>query len=87
MTTLSEALSDWADIDVAAHSLACCLGIFPFGAIDPFPKWVYWTSNPLGDALVRTLDEYVVLGVLEKRDEPDLQYRWCGTYRKSCGLE
>ena len=87
MQTLREALRDWTDIDVAAHSLACCVGVFPFGAIDPFPKWVYWSKNPLGEALVRTLDEYVALGVLEKRDEPDLQYRWSADHRKNSGLE
>jgi hypothetical protein len=31
----------------------------------------------LYSALVRLVE----LGVLEKREEPDLQYRWCSTFR------
>jgi hypothetical protein len=30
--------------------------------------------------LYGTLQRLVELGVLETRDEPDLQYRWCSTY-------
>jgi len=49
-------------------------------------KLVYWSANPLGEALVRTLDQYVALGILEKRDEPDFQYRWSAEYKKHVGL-
>jgi len=32
--------------------------------------------NPLGTMLQSTLERLSDLGVLEKREEPDLQYRW-----------
>ena len=44
-------------------------------------KWVYWSDNPLGNMLYGTLERLLELGALEKREEPDLQYRWCPAYR------
>jgi hypothetical protein len=85
--SLREDLADWTDIDVAAHHLARRLGILPIESAMRDFKWVYWSNNVLGEALVRTLDEYVALGILERRDEPDLQYRWCTEYRKHVGLQ
>ena len=78
MTTLREHLGDWVDIDVAEHDLAQCLGIMPSNSqmSDPRWKWVYWIDNRFGNFFVRTLDQLVELGILEKRDEPDFQYRW-----------
>jgi hypothetical protein len=81
MATLRTALTDWTDIDGAAHVLAQCLGVVPSGLQMQEIKWVYWSSNPLGNMLYRTLDRLAELGVLEKREEPDLQYRWCSAYR------
>jgi hypothetical protein len=83
---LREDLADWTDLDVAAHHLARHLGVLPIESAMRDFKWVYGAKNRLSDTLVRTLDEYVSLGVLEKRDEPDLQYRWCAEFRKNVGL-
>ena len=83
---LREDLAEWTDVDVAAHHLARHLGLLPFESAMRDFKCVYWSANPLGDLLVRTLDEYVSLGVLEKRDEPDLQYRWSADYLRKIGL-
>ncbi len=69
------ALRDWTDIDFAAHELAKSLGVMPLRSTINDAKWVYWTNNPLGDELVILLDRLVNLGFLEKREEPDLQYR------------
>jgi len=44
-------------------------------------KWVYWSENPLGTMLHSTLEQLSELGVLEKREDPDLQYRWYSNYR------
>jgi len=44
-------------------------------------KWIYWSENSLGTMLHSTLERLSDLGVLEKREEPDLQYRWCSAYR------
>jgi hypothetical protein len=81
METLRVALADWTDFDASAHMLAQCLGIMPSQHDMKEAKWVYWSENPLGTMLYSTLERLVGLGVLEKRDEPDLQYRWCSTYR------
>jgi hypothetical protein len=80
METLRVALADWTDFDASAHALAQCLGIMPSQQEMKEAKWVYWSENPLGTMLYGTLERLVELGVLEKRDEPDLQYRWCSTY-------
>jgi len=81
MQTLRVALADWADFDVSAHALAQCLGIMPSGLGMNEAKWVYWSDNPLGNMLYGTLERLSELGALEKREEPDLQYRWCSAYR------
>jgi hypothetical protein len=76
MGDFREQLADWTDVDAAQHLLAQCLGIFPLDASMIEKKSVYWSDNPLGDALYRILEALVSAGVIEKRDEPDLQYRW-----------
>jgi hypothetical protein len=81
METLRVALADWTEFDATAHMLAQCLGIMPSQLEMKDAKWVYWSENPLGTMLFSTLERLVELGVLEKREEPDLQYRWCSTYR------
>jgi hypothetical protein len=81
METLRVALADWTDFDVSAHVLAQCLGITSSQQEMKEARSVYWSDNPLGNMLYSTLERLVELGVLEKRGEPDLQYRWCSTYR------
>ena len=81
METLRVALADWTDIDASAHVLAQCLGIMPSGLGMNEAKWVYWSNNPPGNMLYGTLEHLLELGALEKREEPDLQYRWCSAYR------
>ena len=74
METLRVALADWTDFDVSAHMLAQCLGIMPSALGMNEAKWVYWSDYG-------TLERLLELGALEKREEPDLQYRWCSAYR------
>ena len=81
METLRLILADWTDFDASAHALAQCLGIVPAQLQIKEVKWVYWSENSLGTVLHSTLERLLELGVLEKREEPDLQYRWCSTYR------
>ena len=59
--------------------LAQCLGIVPMQLQMTEVKWLYWSENPLGTMLCGTLERLSDLGVLDKREEPDLQYRWCAT--------
>jgi hypothetical protein len=69
-------LSEWSDFDVAEFHLAQVLGLFPDEPFMRSVKYVFWMSNPLGDALSDILKRLVEVGVLEFRDEPDRQYRW-----------
>ena len=86
MPSLRDRIPDWTDIDFAAHALAQALGVMAPDAEMADTKWVYWSKNPLGDALVQMLDSLVEIGLLEKRDEPDFQYRWAVDCAARCGL-
>ena len=81
METLRVALANWTDFDASAHMLAQCLGIMPPQLQMKDVKWVYWSENPLGTMLHSTLEQLSELGVLEKREDPDLQCRWYSDYR------
>jgi hypothetical protein len=80
METLRVALANWTDFDASAHVLAQCLGIMPPQLQMKDVKWVYWSENPLGTMLHSTLELLSELRALEKREEPDLQYRWNSGY-------
>ena len=84
IATLRDELADWTDIDVAGLILARRLGII--GAEVQFQtdaKHVFWSDHPVGRALYQMLDQLVEAGVLEKRDEPDFQYRWNPSFKGS----
>lgn len=86
VASLKERLIDWQDWDHAAYQVGVCLGFWPeFGAPhynDPWheTKDVFWAANPLGAALHIFLDLLVKDGVLEKREEPDIGFRWNPNY-------
>lgn len=86
ITTLKASLTDWQDCDGVTYDLALCLGLMsPKTSFSGEAKHVFWTDNPIGTFLYTMLDEMVDLGVLEKRDEPDFQYRWNQNFRGSWG--
>lgn len=75
--TLKEHLSEWTDIDIAQFHLARCLGLMsPEINFSTDAKHIFWTDNPIGNMLAKILDSMTETGILEKRDEPDFQYRW-----------
>ena len=80
--TLKEGLADWTDWDIAAYRLANALGLIsedvPFATKS---KHVFWTNNSIGNGLAEILDQFVALGVIERREEPDWQYRWNSGFR------
>jgi hypothetical protein len=39
-------------------------------------KGVVWSANPIGDALRHMLLALTRAGVLERREEPDIAFRW-----------
>lgn len=81
--TLKESLSDWTDWDCAAHRLGICLGLMSSAPAFGAAKHVFWSNHPIGELLFSMLDRLVEQGVLEKRDEPDIQCRWCPAFRGS----
>lgn len=53
------------------------LGIFGESETFTRVKGVFWTDNPLGNALHEVLLQLTAAGVLERREEPDdEQFRW-----------
>lgn len=76
MTTLKELLADWTDFDSAGHAVAVCFGMMPaeWEWVLRNAKWIFWTSNPIGNLLHDVLEDLVEQKVLEKND--DDQYRY-----------
>ena len=57
---LKERLIDWTDFDVAGYQLGVVLGLlpeWPKGEAWGEHKWVFWSANPLGDALYEMLGD------------------------------
>ena len=76
MKTLRQLLLDWVDPDVAAYYLGVTLGLWPYD--DKFNtfskyKWVFWTHNPLGNALGQAL---VAMEGTVLETNMEQQYRW-----------
>jgi hypothetical protein len=96
IASLQERLAGWTDWDGASYHLGACLGFWPeFGApgdaTGPFDPWhgvkgVIWSSNPLGNTLATFLEGLVKIGALERRDEPDIQFRWNPKYKGPADL-
>jgi hypothetical protein len=72
-------MAGWTDGDGAAFVVGRSLGIFDESVTFTQVKGVFWTDNPLGNALHEVLLQLVAAGVLERREEPeDEQFRWSG---------
>lgn len=95
IASLQERLAGWTSWDGAAYHLGACLGFWPeFGApgdaTGPFDSWhgvkgIMWSSE--GDHLYHFLDGLVEMGCLERRDEPDIEYRWNPNFKGFGELE
>jgi hypothetical protein len=75
MKSLPDQFNDWA-----AYSLGVSLGLIPDEPAFGGAKHVFWSNHPTGEILHAMLDRLVEHGVLEKRDEPDIQYRWSSAF-------
>lgn len=73
--TLADALADWNWWDGAQFELGQAMGHFA-GCEFLEVKYVFWADNPLGNGLHDILLMLVEAGVLERREEPDEQFRW-----------
>ena len=58
------------------EKLGRAVGVFAFPEEFGRVKSVFWTDNPIGNALHENLLTLVAAGVLERREEPDEQFRW-----------
>ena len=76
MPLLRTALADWTDFDIASHALAQCLGLVPPDMAMHEVKSMYWSNNDVGKALHQMLETLALAHIIERRDEPDLQFRW-----------
>lgn len=70
-------LSEWTDVDVAEYHMGIVLGVLPKPVDgetegDHFRrlKEVFWTANPLGDAMFGILVKMVETGILEQQPRP-----------------
>lgn len=96
IASLQERLTGWVDWDGAIYTLGACLGFWPeFGAPSDargqFDSWhgvkgTIWSNNPLGNALAEFLEALVVEGCLERREEPDIGFRWNPKYKGAANL-
>jgi hypothetical protein len=74
LMALCDELDDWTDWDFAAYRLGRVLGLF--GDADFIrSKHIFGTNNRLGNGLHDALLALVTAGVLERREEPDEQFR------------
>jgi hypothetical protein len=60
---------------VAAFTVGRVLGLFEHATYLDV-KGVFWTDTRLGNGLHAVLLDLVEAGVLERREEPDEQFRW-----------
>lgn len=71
----------WTDWAVAAYELALLLGIMaPDTPFHTDAKHVFWSEHPVGSALHTMLKALARAGALERREEPDIQYRYNAAY-------
>lgn len=74
-------LNGWVDWDVTAWGFGRLVGLFADEPNDKpgdsfrRHKGTFWSNDSTGEALYN-LAGALVEGVLERRDEPDVQYRW-----------
>jgi hypothetical protein len=73
--TLAARLAEWRDWDSASFELGVVLGLFEDGDW-PKHKGTVWSANPVGEALSDMLLALTRAGVLERREEPDVAFRW-----------
>jgi hypothetical protein len=73
--SMREDLAEWRDWDVAAHSYGLAVGVFD-GATARQVRRVVLSDNSLGSGLHAGVLALVEAGVLERREEPDEQFRW-----------
>lgn len=66
----------WYDCDQAGHALVAALGLYNCeGTTFGNAKWVWWTDNPVGNAVHEFLDKLADAGLLEKNEDEQFRIR------------
>ena len=73
---LRNTLTDWTDWDLAAFRLGRALGLYEREDDWWRSKGTMWTDNLVGAGLHDALAALADAGLLERRAEPDEQFRW-----------
>lgn len=78
---MQEHFKDWVDFDQAAFRIAVTLGLVDekINPCAPGQKWIFWSNNPFGNALMGIITSLVEMQVLEENEEG--QYRWNAAWR------
>jgi len=74
--SLRDDLSEWTDWDVAEASLAKHLGLIDTAQDFGGSKVIFWSNNTVGNTLMDCLIRLADAEVLNRREEPDIQFRW-----------
>lgn len=74
--SLRDHLADWTDWDGAGYALGLSLGLFEGLNFQTGAKHVFRTDNALGEGLHDALLALARAGVLERREDPDEEFRW-----------
>lgn len=89
LESLKERLKHWHDFDLAQYELAVVLGMAPEFVIEPEKdpwnglKGIFWSHNPIGNALGSMIYNLVFIGVLEKNE--DDKVRWNPNFKMEDG--
>jgi hypothetical protein len=73
---LAQTLREWTDWDLAAFKLGRAIGLFEREDDWLRRKSIMWTDNHTGSGLRAALLALTKAGLLERREEPDEQFRW-----------
>ena len=78
MIDLSKELKDWTDFDGAQFLFMQAMGLIPQGTwgdvvLRGGRKWIFWSANPMSEAVTVFMEELVEIGSLEREDS---KYRW-----------
>ena len=76
VVALAEDLADWEDWDSAAYLLGRSLGLFQGQNFQTSAKHVFWKDNDLGNGLHDALLALTRARILDRKEEPDEQFRW-----------
>jgi hypothetical protein len=78
VVNLADDLADWTDWDLAGYALGRACGLFRGEDFSRDAKGTFWTDNDTGAGLHDALLGLAKAGVLDRREEPDEQFRWRG---------